>query len=149
MSMAMTLEEREAFLADLHIGVVSIEEEGRGPLLAPVWYLYEPGGDVRFVTDLDSRKGRLLERARRISFLVQTEQLPYKYVSVEGPVSIEPAETTDEVRVIAHRYLGKEGGDAYLAQTKAERETRAQIAVSMRPERWLTVDYAKRFQVPE
>jgi hypothetical protein len=36
MSLAMTEQERERFLADLHVGVISIAEEGRGPLDVPV-----------------------------------------------------------------------------------------------------------------
>ena len=32
MSLVMTKEEREKFLADVHIGIISIAEEGRGPL---------------------------------------------------------------------------------------------------------------------
>ena len=32
MSLAMTRSEREAFLAALHVGVISISESGRGPL---------------------------------------------------------------------------------------------------------------------
>ena len=47
MSLAMTKQEREGFLADLHVGIISITEEGRGPLTVPIWYLYEPGGEVR------------------------------------------------------------------------------------------------------
>ncbi len=45
MSLAMTRQEREAFLADLHVGIISIDEPGRGPLTAPIWYDYEPGGE--------------------------------------------------------------------------------------------------------
>ena len=47
MSMKMTAAEREAFLADLHVGVLSIAREGRAPLSAPIWYDYEPGGEPR------------------------------------------------------------------------------------------------------
>ena len=36
----MTKQEREAFLADLHIGIISIPDGGRGPLTVPIWYLY-------------------------------------------------------------------------------------------------------------
>ena len=43
MSLKMTKEEREAFLADLHVGVISIARDGRGPLTVPIWYDYEPG----------------------------------------------------------------------------------------------------------
>jgi len=39
----MTPQEREAFLADVHVGVLAIEEPGRGPLALPVWYVYRDG----------------------------------------------------------------------------------------------------------
>jgi hypothetical protein len=47
MSLAMTKQEREAFLADVHMGVISIPEPGRGPLTVPVWYSCDPGGELR------------------------------------------------------------------------------------------------------
>jgi len=31
MSLAMTKEEREAFLADVHVAVISVAEDGHGP----------------------------------------------------------------------------------------------------------------------
>jgi len=46
MSTIMTSEERQAFLAAVHVGIVSASQEGRGPLTVPVWYSYEPGGNV-------------------------------------------------------------------------------------------------------
>jgi nitroimidazol reductase NimA-like FMN-containing flavoprotein (pyridoxamine 5'-phosphate oxidase superfamily) len=58
MSLAMTRAERESFLAEVHVGVISIEEPGRGPLSVPIWYAYPPGGELWLVTDRDSRKGR-------------------------------------------------------------------------------------------
>ena len=58
MSSAMTTQEREAFLADLHVGVISIAEEGRGPLTVPIWYSHEPGGEIWFTTVRASRKER-------------------------------------------------------------------------------------------
>ena len=92
MSTAMTKQERESFLADLHVGIISVAEDGRGPLTVPIWYSYEPGGEVRVVTGGTSRKAQLLRTARRFSLCAQTETSPYKYVSVEGPiVAIEPA----------------------------------------------------------
>ena len=36
----MTRAEREAFLAALHVGIISIAETGRGPLAVPIWYAY-------------------------------------------------------------------------------------------------------------
>jgi nitroimidazol reductase NimA-like FMN-containing flavoprotein (pyridoxamine 5'-phosphate oxidase superfamily) len=73
MSLAMTKQEREAFLADVHVGVISIPEPGRGPLTVPVWYAYDRGGELRVVTARTSRKGQLLARADRFSLCAQTE----------------------------------------------------------------------------
>jgi nitroimidazol reductase NimA-like FMN-containing flavoprotein (pyridoxamine 5'-phosphate oxidase superfamily) len=147
MSLQMTKREREAFLADLHVGVISIAEPGRGPLTAPIWYAYEPGGELWLVTARSSRKGRLLEAAGRFSLCAQSEALPYKYVSVEGPVSsIELSDLERHERVLAHRYLGRELGDRYLEQTGGA-EARDNVAVRMRPQRWLTTDYGKQLPV--
>ena len=140
----MTRAEREKFLAAVRVGVLSIADGARGPLTVPVWYGYEPGGDVWFVTDRDSRKGQRLLLVDRISLCVQTETPPYQYVSVEGPIAgIELADLERHSRVLAHRYLGRELGDRYLAGSSGGRDE--SIVVRLRPERWLTVDYSKGF----
>jgi nitroimidazol reductase NimA-like FMN-containing flavoprotein (pyridoxamine 5'-phosphate oxidase superfamily) len=145
----MTKQERETFLADLHVGVISIPEEGRGPLTVPIWYSYEPGGELRVVTARSSRKARLLQRTGRFSLCAQTETPPYKYVSVEGPVvAIESADLERDRRPLAHRYLGVRRGDRYIENTREESERVENVLVRMRPERWLTVDYAKAYGLP-
>jgi PPOX class probable F420-dependent enzyme len=145
MTLAMTRHERERFLAALHVGIISIAEEGRGPLTVPVWYAYEPGGELRMVTDATSRKGRLLQRAGRFSLCVQQETPPYRYVSVEGPiVAIEAADLDRDLRPLAQRYLGVAGGDRYVANLRKEADGDDTVLVRMRPERWLTADYSKR-----
>ncbi len=149
MSLSMTRAEREAFLADLHIGVISIADGEHGPLTCPVWYVYEPGSEISLVTGKTSRKAAALRAVKRVSFLVQSEDLPYKYVSVEGPLTtLEDADLDKDVRPIAHRYLGREGGDGYLEATRGDGEE-GDLLVRIRPERWLTVDYSKRFQALE
>ena len=142
----MSRAEREAFLAAVRVGVISIADDGRGPLTVPIWYGYEPGGDLWLVTDRESRKGKLLLKADRFSLCAQTETPPYQYVSVEGPiVTLERAELERHTRVLAHRYLGKEGGDAYIKATGASDDSDTSIVVILRPERWLTVDYRKAY----
>jgi nitroimidazol reductase NimA-like FMN-containing flavoprotein (pyridoxamine 5'-phosphate oxidase superfamily) len=143
MSQKMTTSEREAFLADLHVGVVSFAEKDRGPLTAPIWYDYEPGGELWILTGRSSRKGKLLQDVGRFSLVAQTETPPYKYVSVEGPItSIEKPDLERDERPMAHRYLGKELGDGYIESTRGEGEA-DNMLVKMRPERWLTIDYSK------
>ena len=140
--LTMTTKEREQFLSDPHVGLISIPEDGRGPLTVPVWYAWDPQGELRVVTGRTSRKGRLLDRARRFSLCVHTSTPPYKYVSVEGPViAIEASDVERDLRPLARRYLGTEGGDAYMTATRDEH--RDNVLVRMRPERWLTADYAK------
>src|SRR5690349_14713060 len=141
--LAMSTKERETFLSDVHVGVISIPEEGRGPLTVPVWYAYEAGREVRVVTGGESRKGRLLQRASRFSLCAQTETPPYKYVSVEGPIiAIETAALERDLRPLARRHPRAEGGDPYIATTREEHVDN--VLVRMRPERWLSVDFARR-----
>ena len=141
--LSMTKSEREAFLAGLHVGVLSVDESGRGPLTVPVWYGYEAGGDVWFLTGGRSRKAVALRQAGRASLCAQTEAAPYQYVTVEGPVTIEDSFDPDARRALAEKYLGPEFGPLYLASTEAE--AAENVTVRIRPERWLSVDYNKSF----
>ena len=144
MSTSMTTEEREAFLREAHIGVLSIPEPGKGPLTSPVWYDYAPSGMIWFLTQKTARKGQLLSVGNRISFLVQTTTPPYKYVSIEGPVShIGPSDRLKDLQPMAQRYLGEQGGKDYAAALAKRYAQGNAIKIEIRPERWLTVDYKK------
>lgn len=140
----MSEAERQEFLAGLHIGVVSINEPGRGPLAVPVWYDYAPGGEVSFITPAESKKAGLLSVGDRMSLCAQDEALPPKYVAVEGEVTeIRPATVEGDVTAMAVRYLGEEIGAMYVKGTREE-DPRDEIVVSFRPERWFGADFAKR-----
>ena len=144
MPLTMTRAEREAFLAGVHVGILSVADPGHGPLTVPVWYSYAPGSTIDIVTGGTSRKARCLRAAGRFSLCVQTEEAPYRYVSVEGPISATRSSVTaDERRALAYRYLGPEFGDLYLAAT--EGDAGASVLFSLSPERWLSTDYAKQF----
>jgi nitroimidazol reductase NimA-like FMN-containing flavoprotein (pyridoxamine 5'-phosphate oxidase superfamily) len=136
----MTKSERDAFLAGVHVAVLGVSRRGRGPLTVPVWYWYEPGGNIWFETVPDSRKGKLLHVGKRISLCIQDEQPPYSYLSVEGPI-IEIAEDDRELHEIpmAIRYLGEQGGRDYIASLPPSDWKR----YIMRPESWLSMDGSK------
>jgi len=133
--------ERQAFLAERHVGVLGIERADGPPLVVPVWYGYSPGGAVEICMSAASLKGRLLHRAGRATLCAQQEALPYKYVSVEGPVDIEPLgeRAASTVEALAIRYLGEEAGRAYAAQGVSADE----IKVTIKPQRWFSVDYGR------
>lgn len=139
-SVNMSLQEREAFLAQVHVGVMAIERRDRAPLTLPIWYGYEPGGEVKILTGPDTLKARLLARAGRFSMCVQTESIPYRYVTVEGPiVETRQCDVEADARVIAHRYLGQEMGDQFVAAG----DEASNICILMRPDHWHSVDYRK------
>jgi PPOX class probable F420-dependent enzyme len=137
----MSKADREAFLAETHVGILSVAEPGRGPLAVPVWYDYEPGGDIRIVTGGASRKVPLVRQAGRASLCVQLEAPPYRYVTVEGPITIGRPDPERDVRQVALRYLGAQMGEVYLQATVAEHESA--VLLMLRPQRWVSADFAK------
>ena len=111
--------------------------DGRGPLTVPVWYTYQPGGTVNLSTGRNTRKALAIAAAGRFSLCAQDERPPYKYVTVEGPAALE--EATDAERLeLARKYLGTEGGDAYLAANPGG----SQVMIRMTPEHWLSRAYS-------
>jgi PPOX class probable F420-dependent enzyme len=139
MSLSMSRAEREAFLARVHVGVLTVSVgEDRGPLTTPVWYSYEPGGQVSVNTGANARKAGAIAAAGRFTLCAQDEAPPYKYVTVEGPAVIEPAELAERA-AIARRYLGTEAGDAWIAANPDADD----VMIRMTPEHWQTADFGK------
>jgi hypothetical protein len=144
MSLSMTGEERAAFLAEVHVAIISIPESGRGPLTVPVWYAFVPDGEFHIWTGGSSRKARLLREAGRFSVCVQQETPPYKYVSAEGPVAaIEPIQLERDLRPLVNRYLGPEEGSSFIETLGGDSAGTGDILIRMKPERWLSEDYSK------
>lgn len=137
---AMSAEARERFLAGKHVGVMSIARADGPPLAVPVWYQYQPGGDVIVQTGPESVKYRLVERARAFSLVVQAETPPgYKYVSVSGPVTeIEQETSAEDLKAMAYRYFAPPDADAYLKTLENERI----VQLRMRPDRWYSADFS-------
>ncbi|MFD4459572.1 pyridoxamine 5'-phosphate oxidase family protein [Nocardia sp. NPDC058480] len=140
----MTHDERERFLAAPRVGVLGVADPrggARAPLVVPIWYGYEPRGEIVVEMGRETIKAQLLCAAGRFSLCVQDEQPPYRYVSVEGPVTSVEDPIDPAVReTLAQRYLAPEEARAYLAATADQLEQ--DIAFRMRPQRWRTADFA-------
>jgi len=142
MPAALTREEREHFLAGIHVGVLTADEPGRGPLSVPVWYLYEPGGEIVVVTRPEARKARLLVTGARVAFCVQSEDVPPKYVTIQGRVTAaDPADVARDVKPLVRKYLGAEVGDGYVDATRPNGTN--EIVVRIAPERWYSRDFGR------
>ena len=142
MELNMTAAERTAFLTETaRVGVVSIDAPGRAPVSSPVWFTLEADGTITFSVGATSRKAELLRASGRATLCVQSEEPPYKYVSIEGATTELGPSTEDARRARAHRYLGPEFGDLYHASTKDDLE----VTFALQPKRWASLDYNKLF----
>ncbi|MCW2896704.1 MAG: hypothetical protein QOG28_5563 [Trebonia sp.] len=131
--------ERELFLSEPHIAALSVSDgQGRGPLTIPIWYQYQPGGEAWVLSEVDSRKVRLIEAAGRFTLMVDRVVPTTRYVSVEGPVTRIVPGTDEHLQEITERYLSAEKVPAYIEFAKSE--LGEQIAIYMRPQRWLSSD---------
>ncbi|WP_229844609.1 pyridoxamine 5'-phosphate oxidase family protein [Streptomyces cinnamoneus] len=140
----MSRPDRERFLAEPRVGVLGVTDSrggDRAPLIVPVWYGYEPGGDVVVQMGRETIKARLLRAAGRFSLCAQDEGRPYRYVSVEGPVTAIEDPVDPAVReALTRRYLDPEEADAYLAATSDQ--LKDDVVFRMRPQHWRSADFA-------
>jgi PPOX class probable F420-dependent enzyme len=127
--------QREQYLSQVRIGVLSVGRPGREPLTVPVWYDYRDGCVV-FTSADGSKKNDLLRAAGRASLCVHNDSWPYSYVTVEGPVTVRER-SPEDVEAMAVRYLGPEAGAEYARDIRW-----GGILAELTPERWLTVDYS-------
>jgi uncharacterized protein len=138
---AFTEQERLSFLNDKRVAVLSVAAEGaRPPASVPIWYDVTPDGLIRINTGAGSRKARLIEKAGAVTLVVQREEPPYQYVVVEGTVVDIANPVPVEVReAIAIRYLGEEGGRAFVEGMGDA----PSVLFTVRPDRWITADYSE------
>lgn len=147
MTRQMTEQERQDFLAEPRVGVLSVASDSdRPPLTVPLWYGYKPGGNVSFFTGTQGRKARksgLIEKAGVLSLSVQQEEFPYRYVTVEGTVvGIDRPPSAEQMLAVARRYLPEEAARGFV-QAELERPESELVLFTIRPDRWLTADFTE------
>ncbi|MET8771035.1 pyridoxamine 5'-phosphate oxidase family protein [Streptomyces sp. NPDC004658] len=137
--MTLSIEERQRFLAQPHIGALSVvERPDRAPLTVPIWYQYTPGGELWVRTGADSRKARAIRTAGRFSLMVQRTEPTVRYVSVEGPVTGTAPDSRERSWEMAARYLPPEKVAAFVEYDRTR--LGAHVVVRMRPEHWVSAD---------
>jgi pyridoxamine 5'-phosphate oxidase-like protein len=136
---SLSVEDRRLFLAEPHVAALSVPAgQDRGPFTVPIWYQYTPGGEAWVLTGAGSRKARLIEAAGRFTLMVERVLPTVRYVSVEGPVTRMIPGTDELLREISERYLPPDKAEAYIEWATAE--LGEQVAIYLRPQRWLTGD---------
>jgi hypothetical protein len=138
-AMALSRDEREQFLAEPHIGALSVvESPDRAPLIVPIWYQYEPGGELWISTGTESRKAKAIQAAGRFSLLVERTEPTVRYVSVEGPVTRISPGNPEQSREIAARYLPADKVEKWLEYERTQLPEH--VTIHLRPERWASAD---------
>jgi nitroimidazol reductase NimA-like FMN-containing flavoprotein (pyridoxamine 5'-phosphate oxidase superfamily) len=142
----MSEQQREEFLADAHVGVLSVAgEPGRPPTSVPTFYAYEPGGDLTMFTGTQRRAPKrieLIKAAGVVSFVVQREEMPPAYVTVEAELVEVSKPTPEQMLTIARRYMPEEHAQGYV-QTELGDPENIVTLFTFRPTRWLTSDTSR------
>ena len=110
---------------------VTLRADG-SPHAIPVWYEYRDGHFLVFTSSTFQRV-KNLERDSRAAITISTHDVPYMYVSAEGPVSITPEGVAETGLSIARRYMGDEA-EGYLTELLGEHS----VVLRLTPERILT-----------
>lgn len=133
--MALSIAERQEFLAQPHVAALSVAAGAdRGPLMVPIWYHYAPSGPLWISTRPDSRKAALIAEARRFSLLVHRVVPTTRYVSVEGEATVVGPTSDEELRTLAGRYLPPDKVDPYIEFARGE------CRIDLEPQHWLSSD---------
>ena len=111
----MTPDETRAFLLEgtRTAALATTRGDGRAHV-APVWFTLD-GDDLLFTTGENTVKGANLQRHGQVALVVDDEEPPFAFVSIEGDVSL--SDDLDSMRHwatrIAARYMGEDRADAY------------------------------------
>src|SRR5918995_6452065 len=93
--------------------LATVRVDGR-PHVAPIWFTLD-GDDLLFNTGEETVKGANLRRDARVALMVDDEEPPYAFVSIEGDVSL--SDDLDGMLYwatrIAARYMGDEQAETY------------------------------------
>ncbi len=138
----LSVHDRELFLAEPHIAALSVSAgPDRGPLTVPIWYQYRtPAARCGVLTEARSVAEGPADRGQPgvSPLMVERVKPTVRYVSVEGPVTRIIPGTDELLREITERYLPPEQVPAYLEFATAE--LGEQVAIYLRPQRWLSAD---------
>lgn len=132
----MTDEEREAFLREANVAVLSTVDSRGRPHAAPVWYLYDDGV-FRISTGAGSKKHKNIEANPNISLVIDQRVLPYYAVMVQGTAEIGPAFSDEDGLRLAVRYLGEELGKRYAQSQTATEDS---VSLTIKPRKVIVYD---------
>ncbi len=129
--------ECDEFLHKANVAVIgTVDAKGR-PHGAPIWYLYVDGV-FRVSTGRGSQKHRNVEANANISLVIDTKQLPYYAVMVQGEAEVKGPLSEEDRLTLAVRYLGEDIGKRYAEMTAGNHDET--ITLHIRPRKVTVYD---------
>jgi hypothetical protein len=125
---------RDGFLNRPQIAVYAVLDPHGDIHATPVWYLYRDGA-FRMLVDRGSAKHRYSAAARRAGICVETDEGgQFQYVLGQGPVEVVDPVPIEYRRELWAHYTSDENAAEVIKSRRHER----QVALLLRPDRWVT-----------
>jgi PPOX class probable F420-dependent enzyme len=123
--------EVRAFLEAMKVPcVISTLRPDGHPITSATWYGFVDG-DLVVATPAQRNKARNIRRDPRISFIVDTKDLPYQGVAIEGIAEICPDPEGAIISTIVRRYLEPTAAAAMLGRLGEG----GRVIIRIRPQR--------------
>jgi hypothetical protein len=115
----------------------------RTPRVVPIWFHWN-GKEIVLGTPPDAPKMRVLRDGAKVALTIDGDSMPYKSLLLRGAIRLDTVDgLAPEYADAAVRYLGEEGGKAWLAQAAALTPHMARIFIQ--PEWVAVLDFETRF----
>ena len=113
------------------------------PRVVPVWFHWN-GSEIVVAGPPDAPKLKVLKDGTKVALTIDSDTMPHKVLLIRGSVRTDIVDgMAPEYAASAHRYLGDEGGDAWVGMAGGLMTAMARIFVT--PE-WVGVmDFEARF----
>jgi len=141
---ALTPEERQAYLRDSHTIILSTLDRQGYPHSVAMWYVVDPDGTVLMTTFAKSQKALNLRRDPRCSLLVESGRKyeDLKGVLVRGRATLE-ADTERVLDLLERVHEKYNQGPAAGLRDAMRHQASKRVLIRVRPERVASWDHRK------
>jgi pyridoxine/pyridoxamine 5'-phosphate oxidase len=124
------------------VRVAYVSRDGT-PRVVPTWFHWD-GTDIVLGTPVESPKVRAISANPNVALTIDNGTWPYKALQIRGIARVETVQgVVPEYALAAQRYLGAQGGEAWIEQIRGMFSQMARIAV--RPAWVAVLDFEQRF----
>ena len=124
------------------VRVAYVSRDGT-PRVVPTWFHWD-GAEIVLGTPVESPKVRAISANPNVALTIDNGTWPYKALQIRGIARVETVPgVVPEYALAAQRYLGAQGGEAWIEQIRGMFSQMARIAV--RPAWVAVLDFEQRF----